>query len=142
MYLPSYRLPGLRARPVKGRVRNSRREIGNAVSNQNALEIDRRATFGGSDNILVDHLASEDGKVPPLTNEISHLEFVRAGLAYGIGLSGKVERAPRELSEGLKEDGDEGLDVLGSVFGGLHNFAVIRIREANSNATRLLAPVI
>ena len=69
MYLPSYRLPGLRARSMDNEVWDSRREISNTVPNQNALEIYRRATFCNSDSVLVNNLAGEDGKVSPLTNE-------------------------------------------------------------------------
>ena len=46
-----------------------------------------------------------------------------------------MERSPGVLGECLKEDGDEGLDILRSVFGGLHNLTIIRIRETNSDAT-------
>lgn len=54
------------------RVFNSRREIGNAVPDHNALEIDRGAAFSGGDGVLVNNLAGKDGKVSSLTNEISH----------------------------------------------------------------------
>lgn len=50
-----------------------------------------------------------------------------------------MERPSRELGKGLKEYGDEGLDVFRSVFGGLYNFAVIRVRETNPDATVLFS---
>ena len=121
------------------KVRNSRREIGNAVPNQNALEIDCRATFGGSDVVLVNDLAGEDGEVSPLTNKISHCEFAGGRPAYGVGFSGEMESPPRELGEGLEENSNECLDVLCSFFSGLYNFPVIRVRETNSDATVLLS---
>jgi len=94
-------------------------------------------TFSGSDNVLVNHFAGEDGKVSPLTSKISLWESIGAGPAYGIGFSSKVERPPRELGKVLKEDGDEGMDVLCSVFGGTYNFAVIGVRETDSDPVRL-----
>jgi len=48
-----------------------------------------------------------------------------------------VERPPRELGEVLKEDGDEGIDILCSVFSGIYNFAVIGVRETDSDPVGL-----
>jgi len=60
---------------------------------------------------------------------------IREGLAYGVEFSAKMDRSPRELGEGLKEDYDEGMDVLCGFFSGLYIFA----RETNFGATRLFS---
>ena len=63
---------------------DSRREISNAIPNQNALEIDRRATFCSSDSVLVNKLAGEDGEVSSLTNRVSSCELVGGRPTYGV----------------------------------------------------------
>ena len=50
-----------------------------------------------------------------------------------------MEGPPRELGKRLKEDSDERLDVPRSVFGGLYDLPVIRVREADPNPTDILS---
>ena len=50
-----------------------------------------------------------------------------------------MKRSTRELGKRLKEDGDEGVDILCGVFGSFDDFPVIRVREANPNTIKLLS---
>ena len=59
--------------------------------------------------------------------------------AHSVGFSGEMEGSPRELGKCLKEDGNESLDVLRSIFGGLYNFPVIRVRKTDSDPTRIFS---
>lgn len=68
--------------------------VGDAATNQNALEIDYWATFGRGDGVLVNHLAGKDRKVSTLTDQNQSLGVRRSGTSYGIGFSGEVDRAP------------------------------------------------
>lgn len=82
MYLPSNNLPRLRARLVNdGEKQNSRCVISNAVANQDALEIDRGATFGDSNDVLVNNLAGEDGKISALKCPNQLPETLRTGIS-------------------------------------------------------------
>ena len=51
-----------------------------------------------------------------------------------------MEGPPRELGKCLKKDSDKRLDVPRSIFSGLYDLPVIRVREADSNPTGILAP--
>ncbi len=44
-----------------------------------------------------------------------------------------MKGASPELGEGLEEDSEESMDILGRVFGGLNGFPVVCVREANTN---------
>jgi len=45
-----------------------------------------------------------------------------------------MEGASFKIVEGLEEEGDKGLDVLGCLLGGVDVLAVIGVREADSDA--------
>ena len=44
-----------------------------------------------------------------------------------------MQRAPLELREGLKEDGQERVYILSRILRGLYRLPVISVREANAN---------
>ena len=56
------------------------------------------------------------------------------GYTYTIRFSGKVQGTPLELGECLEEYGEEGVDVLGSIFGSLNSLPIVGIREANADS--------
>lgn len=50
-----------------------------------------------------------------------------------VRLPREMQRPPRELGERLEEDGDEGVDVPGSLFCSLDSLAVFSVRESNAD---------
>ena len=93
--------PGRRARHVGAGlvvVRWDGRElVREAVPNHDALQVDGRVAAGDGLGVVVEDGCGEERDVPPT-----------------VRLSGKVERAALEFREGLEEESNESLHVLGS----------------------------
>ena len=99
--------------------RCSRRDVGDSVADEYALQVDRVAPRGSGNAILIIYVACKHRQVLPC-----------------VRLAGEMQRAPSELGERLEEDGDESVNVPCGIFCCFNGFAVVCIGEPNANSKK------